>query len=1247
MTDRLLYELPTNLVVAAGAGTGKTHRLAGLYLHLVAGLTDVARGAPIGPEHIVATTFTREAAAEMRARIEHRLRALGERSIHDLISDRGEAAIWAAELAATCERRGVTPPARAVFRRALEALPRGSITTFHAWAGEIVRAYPVEAGVQPGFTLLDPDDADALMTRSIQDVLNDWLESPSHSAAARALLHSGFELLAQNLRSALMRAAEEGKDPADLFVVDSEEAAACARDDLRELLDTLGRAAELCTAKKKDVGLLAREARQAALAFETDPSAVYAEAFGDAVRQLYMAAPAKSEARDMLSTLLDRHCGSIADKAVLALTAPERTVAAARLSRAARDLLVSVSVAVTAAKRRARALDFGDILRRARDLLRDHPEVQLAVCRDVHALLVDEFQDTNTLQRDLVFLARQSPEHIVKRSPGRLPQASTLARTGLFLVGDRKQSIYSFRGADVAVFQQMALDLAGDEARELLGGEHGEPDPSPGAAHGKIVSLAENRRSVDQILRFVNALSATDMRGHDTLSPIEQVVFRPELESLRAVRASDDGPRVFVPIIEPPAGVESTEISADLLAALAVAGEIRELISAGTARPRDCAILIRTYAPLAAIEFALSLHGVEYAVSAGRGLFSTSEAGDLASLAQLLLDPRDRHALLAVLRGPLVTLSDGALLALAGPYGLGLESAAIDGLEPGEGSRARALVDVLDQHRRHGARLGAAPTLRRALESLGYEQTLSLLPSGEARIRDLRRLLEHADRFDTGLSTFADWLARGREGDLDEARGAVFDAERDAVRIMTIHASKGLEFGVVFAMQIDHVGPRSVQGPLVCARGEAGLSIATKVEVGGVRTFGLCGKALQERATAADRAERQRLTYVALTRARDRLYLVARPNMRLDQHSALHSVGTLLEARPDLAVQKKLPVRFDAAPRSVVSEPPGPGNVAPFVVAGEGSVVVTTALAEFATCARRFRLLHVVGLPEHAPRARPLAAPDVLLPAIAVSALPLEVPELEELELELPELDKDSVDALPVGPLPTDPRAQGVLSHLALERAPLASATGEGAAAYADAFLRGEGYDPADPVGARVASRIVRFLGSAYAQSLAPSRLPSPASSLEEVRVERERAFVVRLPSGVQLRGTIDLVVIRTLGDRTRVEVVDYKSGAAKDIARYELQLRAYAAAIARGALGPLPPRTEIVAGVAFLGGGSGDPRWLSDDPGSEQSVARIDEVARRLLHARLHEQWPGIEPPACIAIRCGFFPFCHPSEPA
>jgi len=1275
--DRLLYELPTNVVVAAGAGTGKTHRLAGLYLHLVAGLTDVPRRdgspGPLAPEEIVATTFTREAAAEMRSRIEARLRRLCTTPLDELASQAGDAASWADELRRTCRRRRVSAPSREVFRRVLEALPRSTITTFHAWAGELVRSYPIEARVPPGFVLLEPEDSDALLARAMRDVLDRWLGDPNladeagpltRAEAARRLLHSGVDLLEANVRSAILRLAEEGVDAPRLPIADSAPEAERAVRRRRALIDALGRLPEMRApesrarrdgAARSDLPSWVAEAREHALAWERSADARAAEAFGVAVKRISEAVGRSSEAKDLLDEVLLRRNRTIAESAVSLLVEPERTRDAGALALATRVFLSEVQTAVAAAKRRARALDFGDVLRRARDLLAQDPEVQASVSSEIRALLVDEFQDTNALQRDLVYLVRQRADAIARRRPGAIPEASTLASTGLFLVGDRKQSIYAFRGADVAVFQRIALDLAGDDARALLGDAPLGAAPD-GPSAGRVVTLDENRRSVDEVLAFVNALAAVDMRGHEQLSAVEQVVFQPALEDLRPVRHSgraDGAPvaRVIVPTIVPPArGEAASEASADLLSALAIAGEVRALLAdparaelEGPLRRRDIAILLRTYAPLASLEFAFALHGVEYAVAAGRGLFATGEAADLEALARLLLDRRDRHALLSVLRGPFVALSDRALLGLCGPRGLELQGVPA-GLGEGEAVRLQALLGVLDESRTQGPRLGAAATLRRAIEALGYEETLAMLPSGEARLRDLRRLLEHADRFPTGLASFTGWLTRGRQGELDEARGAVFDDEHDAVRILTVHASKGLEFRVVFATQVDHVGPRSVPGPLLVARGVDGLAIATKVSTAGQRDFGLGGRGLHDRALAADRAERQRLTYVALTRARDVLYAIARPSTREpDAASAAHSIARVLAERPSLAVRKELRPLLDPPPEVArVGEPLPPTRAfgeGELEGRATGSTVVTTALAEFAFCARRFRLLHVVGLPEHAPRARPLAS-VVDASELLVSPEP-DGPETQEPELEvMPEQSSESEPPLPVGPLPSDPRAQGVLAHLALERVSYASAVGEGAVEYAESFLRAQGYDPADPVGAKVVARIVRFLRSPYARSLAEPR----------VRLERERPFVVELPSGVALRGTIDLVTVRPLADRTRIEVVDYKSGTGGPAAvrHYELQLRAYAAACVRGAIGGLPPGPiEVVAGIVFLGGGSGEPIWLDDRLGldSPTNVAHIDQVARRLLDARARGQWPGIDRPACLSVRCGFFPLCHPER--
>ncbi|GAC1550486.1 MAG: hypothetical protein NVS3B10_13430 [Polyangiales bacterium] len=340
------------------------------------------------------------------------------------------------------------------------------------------------------------------------------------------------------------------------------------------------------------------------------------------------------------------------------------------------------------------------------------------------------------------------------------------------------------------------------------------------------------------------------------------------------------------------------------------------------------------------------------------------------------------------------------------------------------------------------------------------------------------------------------------------------------------------------------------------------------------------------------------------------------------------------------------------APPALALPPPRWGE-GPIPVTERGAPVVTTALTEFALCPRRYRLLHLVGLGESAPwvpklpSLEPAAAASVgpQLGLFAPTLVPVDASAGADGDLESdPALDVDAFDpkptgddddaALPVTPPPLDPRARGIVAHLALERAPIPEATGEGADAYARAFLRGEGFDPRTEPGRALAERIARFLASPYARSL----------GAPDVDVQREVPFLVDLPSGAALRGTIDLLVVRRDRPRPRVEIVDYKlrAGSATDLGRYALQLRAYVAAVA---LSASLAGAEIVAGVAFLGRGDGQPLWLDDgaDLSGSAAVARIDEVARGLLRARATGVWSGVDKKRCQAMGCGFRKLCWP----
>jgi ATP-dependent helicase/nuclease subunit A len=252
--------------------------------------------------------------------------------------------------------------------------------------------------------------------------------------------------------------------------------------------------------------------------------------------------PADDALEDYLATLSGK---TKADKAhgLLALLrhGPELAAREARLVA----LIEDARARLHAAKRRAGGLGFGDLLRIARDTLRDRPDLARAVREGIDVLLVDEFQDTSRVQRDLVYLLREHDEAAAARSSGASPAPEGLLGHGLFLVGDRKQSIYGFRGADVAVFSRVCAELAGRPAGLALA----MPDEDwPDAPIADFVALGESRRSGERILTFVNAFSSRDFSGdrRPDLPPRDFEIAYGPAEHLSAVTPGSGGEVVLI-----------------------------------------------------------------------------------------------------------------------------------------------------------------------------------------------------------------------------------------------------------------------------------------------------------------------------------------------------------------------------------------------------------------------------------------------------------------------------------------------------------------------------------------------------------------------------------------------------------------------------------------------------------------------------------------------------------------------------
>jgi ATP-dependent helicase/nuclease subunit A len=1263
-TDAVIFAFRRNIVVAASAGTGKTHRLTALYLLLTLGLTSMGEAddrtaAPaVGPERIVATTFSRAASLEIATRI--------ERALREIVAWDGAARLMFADaIRAREEALGAPLPMGDLKRRAAHALerwPSARIDTLHGVARRVVQRHALAIGLAPGTRVLDEEEAQALGDLAVDEALGAALSDGGDRAeAARALVVScGGVWGARRLVLRLLdRLDEEGLGPEDLALADHLAEA-------RAVAESLARLARRLASLGSPVLRDPAAALSAALSAPRDAGELFPAAAAESLQELFARRmPARGKRLppdDELADLIDALPGKTKSERALGLASLLRHAPLLRAREARIAALVTDARARLAAqKRRAGALGFGDLLRTARDTLRDRPEIARAVREDVGALLVDEFQDTSRVQRDLVYLLREREDAAAARPPGASPRADGLLGHGLFLVGDRKQSIYGFRGADVAVFSRIAAELAGRAAGEALA----LPEPAWAGVDpvADFVALRESRRSGPEILAFVNAFSERDFaedrpadappRAYEIrYGPAEHLVPVLSAPPARVVFLADDGasPEGADPIVRESAGAAREAF----VAAAHVAALVADRSADPPVRYQDVAVLARRRSTIPLVELALSRLDVPYVV-AGRALYDAPEVRDIAALLRLLLDPRDRLAMATVLRGPVVALSDAALAALSIP-GRGLAvplhgrwpsqkaaaapagdaAPAFDHADPAalphaERVRLEAFRARYADVRRAALRLPPGEAIRATLTAFDLDRILAALPRAEARIGNLDRLVTLARRRGGTLAGFVRWLDRRIRDDADEAEAAVFSPEDDAVRLTTIHASKGLDFPVVVLVDLN-AAPRGDHGALGFlspdGAGPPTLVLRHYAPRGGTRVLAplltSTLRAAQADARAREHAERRRLTYVAVTRARRVLVLVGAAGTPR-AGSALRSIANGLE-QGDLdgvitAVEPAAPLLASSRPGPPPERrphppvdaipPPRPAHTPARDIAADAA-----ALALFRDCPRRFRLRHLLGLEE------PAAAAQLDLFAAAAPKDPI---------VDLPPpvaADEDRGRA---------PRPPHRAAHRVLARWPLAGLGAPVDPRAVAARLAAEGLPPGDAEADRLARAIARFLGGAYARG----------ASAEGVVIARDAPYVIAVEASkkparrVLVRGVIDLEVTFPGG---RVDVIEVSvSRAPADPAAHDFALRAAALAAHAGEGG------AVRAGVLALGS-EADPVWLrgrgADGVITKEEHARFEKelgaLGLRMAEARYEDRFEGVAAGVCRKIGCGFVEACH-----
>jgi ATP-dependent exoDNAse (exonuclease V) beta subunit len=433
----------------------------------------------------------------------------------------------------------------------------------------------------------------------------------------------------------------------------------------------------------------------------------------------------------------------------------------------------------------------------------------------------------------------------------------TLDRDDLFVVGDEQQSIYGFRNADVDVFRARRAELAVD---------------------GRVATLATNFRSRGAILDTINATFASRLGpGFVALREGREPREAPEplVELLLTDQAGwDDG---ALELGELPRAVAWRHAEARLLAQ-----RLRDLVDAGDARPEDVVVLFRGLGDLAVYERALEDQGLLTLSVGGRGYWGRQVVRDLCAWLSALANPRDETALYGVLASPLVGLSADALAHVA-RAGRGNAWRAIGGdgelrerLVAADRERLDAFAQRFAAERALAPRLGLDELLRRVVDATGYDLHVLRLSGGPRRLANVHKLLRLAAAFERDhgrdVRGLADLATAELEAEAREADAPVELGDVKAVRLMTIHAAKGLEFGTVCVADLGRRRPGDGDVDLLVEprTGEVGLRL---VGLDGVSEKALAFEPLRDRARERDAREEERILYVAATRAQERLIL--------------------------------------------------------------------------------------------------------------------------------------------------------------------------------------------------------------------------------------------------------------------------------------------------------------------------------------------------------------------------------------
>lgn len=844
------------VLVSAAAGSGKTAVLVERVIRRITHPT-----APVDIDRLLIVTFTRAAAAEMRQRL---------------------SAALAAKMAAE--------PDNSLYQRQQLLLPQANISTVHGFCTRLLQQYAGQADLPVGFKVAEDAQAALLAAEALDTVLEDayrrqepaflklanQLNSHKNDSGLRTAVTLAYQFMqaqpfpARWLKQQLdaytqvkplekslwmepvLRQLDMLLEAACLL---AERAVAYAKTEgLEPYLDVLpaeckrlqSLRAEIYTATYDTLYRLVTE-----FAFDRLPAVRTKDAVAAEYKELIK--DLRARVKDKVAKAAALFCGNeAACREDLATMAP--------LVEALGQLVEQYTRQYTALKRQQKLLDYNDLEHETLGLLLDEESgcptsLATELSGRFAEIMVDEYQDTNAAQ-DALFRALSRQEQ------------------NLFLVGDVKQSIYGFRQAMPEIFTKKRDNFSPYEDRNPV--------------YPATITLENNFRSRHEVTDTVNFLFRQLMQkqlGDVAYEGDEELVY----SAPYPVESVGDHRTTWL-LLEL-AGEE--ELSAEMAEIRLIAGKIRELMATGlvqegeTTRPlqwRDVCILLRTRKAITRFSTELNRLGIPTAAEAGGSLLATPEIRAALSLLRVIDNPLREVELSAVLLSPLYgfTPDELAKLRLSGgrhsPLYTLLEgySCPDEQKEPALCARCRTVLDDLRRYRTLAVSLPADRLLEHIYRETGLEAIYAARPGGRQRVANLRQLDRVARTFEQGgfrgLSAFISYIDRLEEQSKDLPAGST--QRQDGVRLMTVHGSKGLEFPVVFLARLSSKGNNDDARQKLLFHTAAGIGLRLVDEGEHEKHATLPFVGVQSARRLDEGAEELRVWYVALTRAREQLFMV-------------------------------------------------------------------------------------------------------------------------------------------------------------------------------------------------------------------------------------------------------------------------------------------------------------------------------------------------------------------------------------